>query len=53
MIATILKALLTPTDQKPYQKYLKRMQLEKANTFEEKLFQKLLAYEFSKFEKTH
>jgi len=51
MIATILKAFFTPADQKPYQKYLQRMKLEKANSFEEKLYQKLLAYEFSKFEK--
>jgi hypothetical protein len=53
MIATILKAFLTRADQKPYQKYLKRMGLEKANSFEEKLYQKLLVYEFSNFEKTH
>jgi acyl-CoA hydrolase len=52
MVATILKAFLTPVDQKPYQKYLERMKLEKANSFEEKLYQKLLTYEFSKFEKT-
>jgi hypothetical protein len=51
MIATILKALLTPADQKPYQKYLARMKLEKVTSFEEKLYQKLLTYEFSKFEK--
>ena len=51
MIATILKAFLIPADQKPYQKYLARMQLEKANSFEEKLYQKLLTYEFSNFEK--
>ena len=51
MIATILKALLIPADQKPYQKYLKRMKLEKAHGFEEKLYQKLLSYEFSKFGK--
>ena len=53
MLATILKAFLTPADQKPYQKYLKRMKLEKANSFEEKLYQKLLTYEFLKFKKTH
>ena len=52
MIATILKAFLTPADQKPYQKYLERMKLDKANGLEEKLYQKLLAYEFSKFEKS-
>ena len=52
MIATILKAFLTPADQKPYQKYLERMELEKANSLEEKLYQKLLTYEFSKFEKS-
>ncbi len=51
IVTTILKAFLTPTDQKPYQKYLERMKLEKANSFEEKLYQKLLTYEFSKFEK--
>ena len=49
MIATVLKALLIPVDRKPYQKYLKRMKLDKARSFEEKLYQKLLAYEFSKF----
>ena len=53
MLATIVKALLIPIDQKPYQKYLQRMQLEKANNLEEKLYQKLLTYEFSKFSKTH
>jgi len=52
MIATILKAFLTPTDQKPYQKYLERMKLENARSIEEKLYQKLLTYEFSKFEKS-
>ena len=52
MLATILKAFLIPADQKPYQKYLKRMKLENANSFEEKLYQKLLTYEFSKFRKT-
>ncbi len=52
MIATILKAFLTPVDQKPYQKYLERMKLDKVNSFEEKLYQKLLTYEFSKFEKS-
>ncbi len=51
MIATILKAFLIPTDQKPYQKYLQRMKLDKAGSFEEKLYQKLLVYEFSRFEK--
>jgi acyl-CoA hydrolase len=51
MLATILKAFLIPADQKPYQKYLARMQLEKADNFEEKLYQKLLTYEFSNFEK--
>jgi acyl-CoA hydrolase len=49
MVATILKALLLPIDQKPYQKYLQRMGLDKARSLEEKLYQKLLAYEFSKF----
>ena len=53
MIATILKAFMIPVDQKPYQKYLQRMQLEKANNFEEKLYQKLLTYEFSQFGKSH
>lgn len=53
MIATILKAFLIPVDQKPYQKYLERMQLEQASSFEEKLYQKLLTYEFSQFGKTH
>jgi acyl-CoA hydrolase len=52
MIATILKAFFTPVDQKPYEKYLRRMKLDKVSRFEEKLYQKLLAYEFSKFEKT-
>ncbi|MCP4467306.1 MAG: hypothetical protein GY813_11230 [Halieaceae bacterium] len=52
MIATVLKALLTRTDPRPYQKYLQRMGLDKANSFEEKLYQKLLVYEFSNFEKT-
>ena len=52
MIATILKAFLLPADQKPYVKYLRRMQLDKASNFEEKLYQKLLAYEFSQFGKT-
>ncbi|UCH40620.1 MAG: acetyl-CoA hydrolase, partial [Gammaproteobacteria bacterium] len=51
MIATILKAFLLPADQKPYVKYLRRMQLDKADNFEEKLYQKLLAYEFSQFGK--
>ena len=51
MAATILKALLSRVDQKPYQKYLARMQLEKTRGFEEKLYQKLLVYEFSRFEK--
>ncbi len=50
MIATILKAFLTIVDQKPYRKYLERMKLEKAGSFEEKLYQKLLVYEFSRFE---
>ena len=49
ILATILKAFLTPVDQKPYRKYLQRMQLEKTDNFEEKLHQKLLAYEFSQF----
>jgi len=49
MIATILKAFLIPIDRKPYQKYLQRMQLEKTGSFEEKLYQKLLTYEFSRF----
>jgi acyl-CoA hydrolase len=53
MIATILKAFLTRADPKPYRKYLERMGLEKAGCFEEKLYQKLLTYEFSNFEKTH
>lgn len=53
MIATILKAFLIPTDQKPYQNFLKRMKLEKAKSFEEKLYQKLLTYEFSKFNQEH
>jgi acyl-CoA hydrolase len=53
MIATILKAFLARTDPKPYRKYLERMGLEKAGSFEEKLYQKLLIYEFSNFEKTH
>jgi hypothetical protein len=52
MIGTILKAFFTPADQKPYEKYLRRMKLDKANSFEEKLYQKLLSFEFSKFEKT-
>ncbi|TNF86215.1 MAG: acetyl-CoA hydrolase [Gammaproteobacteria bacterium] len=51
MIATILKAFLLSADQKPYVKYLRRMQLDKADNFEEKLYQKLLAYEFSQFGK--
>ncbi len=51
MITTILKAFLIPTDQKPYQKYLQRMKLDKAGSFKEKLYQKLLVYEFSRFEK--
>ena len=51
LIMTILKAFLTPADQKPYAKYLKRMQLDKTSNFEEKLYQKLLAYEFSQFAK--
>ncbi len=49
MIATILKAFLIPADQKPFQKYLQRMKLEKAGSLEEKLYQKLLVHEFSKF----
>ena len=53
MLATILKAFLIPADQKPYQKYLERMGLEKTNNFEEKLYQKLLVYEFSQFGKSH
>jgi hypothetical protein len=53
MIATILKAFLKPVDQKPYAKYLKRMGLEEASNFEEKLYQKLLTYEFSKFGKVN
>jgi hypothetical protein len=51
MIATIIKAFLIPVDQKPYAKYLKRMGLEETSNFEEKLYQKLLAYEFSQFQK--
>jgi len=51
MIATIVKAFLKPVDQKPYAKYLKRMGLEETSNFEEKLYQKLLTYEFSQFEK--
>lgn len=53
MIATILKAFFIPADQKPYQKYLARMQLDKANSLEEKLYQKLLIYEFSQLRKPH
>jgi acyl-CoA hydrolase len=53
MIATILKAFLTRANPKPYREYLERMGLEKAGCFEEKLYQKLLIYEFSNFEKTH
>jgi hypothetical protein len=53
MISTILKAVLIPADQRPYQKYLERMQLDKANNFEEKLYQKLLTYEFTRFKKSH
>ena len=53
MITTILKAFLTRADPKPYQKYLERMGLEKTNSLEEKLYQKLLVYEFSNFEKTY
>ena len=51
MIVTILKALLSKVDRKPYQKYLERMQLAKTRGLEEKLYQKLLVYEFSKFDK--
>ena len=51
LITTIIKAFLIPADQKPYQKYLKRMKLDKTSNFEEKLYQKLLAYEFSQFAK--
>jgi hypothetical protein len=51
MIATVLKAFLKPVDQKPYAKYLKRMGLEETNNFAEKLFQKLLTYEFSQLGK--
>jgi acyl-CoA hydrolase len=53
MIATILKAFLKRTDPSPYRKYLQRMGLDKADSFEEKLYQKLLVYEFSNFEKAH
>ncbi|MDH3386992.1 MAG: acetyl-CoA hydrolase [Gammaproteobacteria bacterium] len=53
MIATLLKAFFIPVDQKPYRKYLQRMQLDKASSFEEKLYQKLLAYEFSRFERSN
>jgi hypothetical protein len=53
MIATVLKAFLKPVDQKPYAKYLKRMGLEETNTFEEKLLQKLLTYEFSQYRKAN
>jgi acyl-CoA hydrolase len=49
MIATIIKALVIPLDRKPYAKYLQRMGLETTSGFEEKLFQKLLVYEFSQF----
>ena len=52
MITTILKAFLIPADQKPYRKYLQRMQLDKAKNFEEKLYQKLLTYEFTQFKKS-
>jgi acyl-CoA hydrolase len=51
MIATILKAFLKPVDQKPYAKYLKRMGLEETSNFAEKLYQKLLTYEFSQLGK--
>ncbi len=51
MIITILKAFLTRVDPKPYRRYLERMGLDKAGSFEEKLYQKLLTYTFSKFEK--
>ena len=53
MIATILKAFLKRTDPSQYRKYLQRMGLDKADSFEEKLYQKLLVYEFSNFEKAH
>jgi acyl-CoA hydrolase len=53
MIATILKAFLTRTDPSPYRKYLQRMGLDEADSFEEKLYQKLLVYEFSNFEKAN
>jgi acyl-CoA hydrolase len=49
MIATIIKAFVLPLDQKPYARYLRRMGLETTSGFEEKLFQKLLVYEFSQF----
>ena len=52
MIITILKAFITRADPKPYGKYLQRMGLERADCFEEKLYQKLLIYEFSNSEKT-
>jgi len=52
MLWTILKAFFTPADQKPYEKYLRRMKLDKANSLEEKLYQKLLTFEFSRFDKT-
>ena len=52
MIATVLKAFLTGVDPNRYRIYLERMGLEKADCFEEKLYQKLLTYEFSNFDKT-
>lgn len=52
MLWTLLKAFFTPADQKPYEKYLRRMKLDKANSLEEKLYQKLLTFEFSRFDKT-
>ena len=50
MIATILKAFLSGADPGQYRKYLQRMRLETAGSLEEKLYQKLLTYEFSNFE---
>ncbi len=53
MLWTICKAVLSPADQKPYAKYLRRMKLDKTSGFKEKLYQKLLSYEFSQFAKTN
>jgi len=52
MLWTICKAIFSPADEKPYARYLQRMKLDKPNSFEEKLYRKLLAFEFSKFAKT-